>query len=196
MYYIIFFLFYITFVVNANPLSSNSLVDISTKPSLNIIINPINHMINNPNINIIIDPGIFNNNFNLIISSSNHITIPSSNHITIPSSNHITIPSSNLLSPNIVEKSAVTQYDNKLIEEYDRLIRSDEVMYHFRWQVLSDVVKRIRNDKETLELMLKRDSDGFGYVYDEHYIRNKKLFSLFSSKDDSFCASLVMGKYH
>jgi hypothetical protein len=44
--------------------------------------------------------------------------------------------------------------------------------------------------------MLKRDSDGFGYVYDEHYIRNKKLFSLFSSKDDSFCASLVMGKYH
>jgi hypothetical protein len=145
-------------------------------------------MINNPNINIIIDPGIFNNNFNIII--------PSSNHITIPSSNHITIPSSNLLSPNIVEKSAVTQYDNKLIEEYDRLIRSDEVMYHFRWQVLSDVVKRIRNDKETLDLMLKRDSDGFGYAYDEHYIRNKKLFSLFSSKDDSFCASLVMGKYH
>ena len=99
------------------------------------------------------------------------------------------------IEPKIVEKSLVTPYNNKLIEEFNTLMRSDDVMYRFRWQVLSEVVKKIMDDKETLNEMLKQDN-GFGYAYDEHYVRNKKAFSLFSSKYDSFCASLIMGRYH
>jgi hypothetical protein len=99
------------------------------------------------------------------------------------------------IDAKIVEKSLVTTYNNKLIEEFNTLMRSDDVMYRFRWQVLSEVVKKIMDDKETLNEILKQDN-GFGYAYDEHYVRNKKAFSLFSSKYDSFCASLIMGRYH
>lgn len=96
---------------------------------------------------------------------------------------------------NLVEKSSIMQYNNKLVEEYDRLIISDDAK-NFKWQVLSEVVKNIIDDKETLDYMLKRDNDPFKFEYERHFIQNKKAFSLFSSKDASFCLSILMCKYH
>ena len=96
---------------------------------------------------------------------------------------------------NLVEKSSIIQYNNKLVEEFDELIVSNDAK-NFKWQVLSEVVKNIMKDKETLDYMVKKHSDEFGFAYEQHYIQKKKAFSLFRSVHSSFCMSILMGKYH
>ena len=215
MMYFIIFVIYIASIANATPISPNSII---IKPSGNNIITTTSpNLINLINSNLINSPSP---TLSLINPTSPTFTLikpvcPNFNLIKPATPTHIKplikpelelVINSNAASdinsnpaseiePKTVEKSLVTPYSNKLIEEYNRLMRTDEVMHHYKWQVLSEIVKKIMDDKETLKEILKQD-DGFGAAYDQHYVRNKKAFLLFSSKYDSFCASLIMGRYH
>ena len=185
MMYFIIFMIYLATIVNANPTSPSSLIIKPNPPipTFNLIINPTFNLIINPN------PPI--PNFNLII---NHRFNPVIN--TNPTPNLINLPSTESnIDPKLVEKSSIMQYNNKLVEEFDTLIVSNDAK-NFKWQVLSEVVKNIMNDKETLDYMVKKHSDAFGFAYEQHYIQKKKAFSLFSSVHSSFCMSILMCKYH
>jgi hypothetical protein len=192
---------YLASIVNANPTSPTSLIIKPNPPipTFNLIINPgLNPNPPIPTFNLITNPRF---NPNPLIPTFNLITNPRFNPVikTNPTPNLINLPNNpsteSNIEPKLVEKSSIMQYNNKLVEEFDTLIVSNDAK-NFKWQVLSEVVKNIMNDKETLDYMVKKHSDPFGFAYEQHYIQKKKAFSLFSSVHSSFCMSILMGKYH
>ena len=82
-----------------------------------------------------------------------------------------------------------------LIKEFDRLIES-EACQHLEWQVLTDVVEKIIENKSALAQMCERNTLGFKNVYHQHFIQNKKTFILFDCPLSSMCAEFVMRKWH
>lgn len=82
-----------------------------------------------------------------------------------------------------------------LIKEFDILIESKEAQ-SLKWQVLTDVVGKIIENKFALELMCKINTLGFASIYEQHFIKKINTFRLFDCSLSSMCAELVMRKWH
>ena len=85
-----------------------------------------------------------------------------------------------------------------LIKEFDKLIESEECQ-QLKWQVLTDVVGKIIENKEALAQMCKKDTLGFNDSYELHFIKKKNTFKHPSFDDKplaSMCAELTMRKWH
>ena len=82
-----------------------------------------------------------------------------------------------------------------LIQEFDKLIESEDCQ-NLKWDVLTDVVEKIIENKSALAQMCERNTLGFKNVYHQHFIQNKKTFILFDCPLSSMCAEFVMRKWH
>ena len=82
-----------------------------------------------------------------------------------------------------------------LIKEFDKLIESKEAQ-SLEWQVLTDVVGKIIENKFALEQMCKINTLGFADIYNQHFIKKINTFRLFDCTLSSMCGELVMRKWH
>ena len=82
-----------------------------------------------------------------------------------------------------------------LINEFDKLIES-EACQHLEWQVLTDVVGKIIENKDALAKMCEINTLGFKSIYHQHFIQKKNTFVLFDCALSSMCAEFVMRKWH
>ncbi len=100
-----------------------------------------------------------------------------------------------------IQKHLIDQYikpqlrGDDLIKEFDKLIES-EACQRLEWQVLTDVVEKIIENKSALAQMCERNPLGFKHVYHQHFVQNKKTFVLFDCPLSSMCAEFVMRKWH
>ena len=100
-----------------------------------------------------------------------------------------------------IQKHLIEEYikpqlrGDDLIKEFDKLIES-EACQHLEWQVLTDVVEKIIENKSALAQMCERNPLGFKHVYHQHFIQKKNTFVLFDCPLSSMCAEFVMRKWH
>jgi len=100
-----------------------------------------------------------------------------------------------------IQKHLIDQYikpqlrGDDLIKEFDKLIES-EACQRLEWQVLTDVVEKIIENKSALAQMCERNPLGFKNVYHQHFIQKKNTFVLFDCPVSSMCAEFVMRKWH
>ena len=100
-----------------------------------------------------------------------------------------------------IQKHLIDQYikpqlrGDDLIKEFDKLIES-EACQRLEWQVLTDVVEKIIENKSALAQICERNPLGFKHVYHQHFIQKKNTFVLFDSPVSSMCAEFVMRKWH
>ena len=85
--------------------------------------------------------------------------------------------------------------EDELINKFDELLESEECQ-RLNWRVLTDVVRKIIENKYALAKMCKKNV-GFKDSYEQHFIRKINTF-----KDPSWdplssmCAEFVMQKWH
>jgi hypothetical protein len=100
-----------------------------------------------------------------------------------------------------IQKHLIDQYikpqlrGDDLIKEFDKLIES-EACQRLEWQVLTDVVEKIIENKSALAQMCEKNPLGFKHVYHQHFIQKKNTFVLFDCPVSSMCAEFVMRKWH
>ena len=84
-----------------------------------------------------------------------------------------------------------------LVKEFEKQLMSEECS-HLMWQVLTDVVSKIIENKTALKHMFEKYDDiGFEDSYTRHFEKNIMAFSHPSwTPLTSMCAELTMRKWH
>jgi hypothetical protein len=103
-----------------------------------------------------------------------------------------------------IQKMLIEEYINPqlrgddLVKEFDKQLMSEECS-QLEWQVLTDVVSKIIENKLALEQMFEKYEDdvGFKTSYINHFEKNIMAFSHPSwTPLTSMCAELTMRKWH
>jgi hypothetical protein len=103
-----------------------------------------------------------------------------------------------------IQKMLIEEYVNPqlrgedLIKEFDKQLMSTECS-QLEWQVLTDVVSKIIENKLALEKMFEKYEDDIGFKtsYINHFEKNIMAFSHPSwTPLTSMCAELTMRKWH
>jgi hypothetical protein len=86
-----------------------------------------------------------------------------------------------------------------LVKEFGVLLESEKCQ-DLEWQVLTDVVRKIIDNKSALAQMFEKYADiGFKDTYEQHFIQNIMTFkspSWHNKPLESMCAELTMRKWH
>jgi len=86
-----------------------------------------------------------------------------------------------------------------LVKEFGILLESEKCQ-QLEWQVLTDVVRKIIDNKVALAQMFEKYADiGFKDTYEQHFIQNIMTFkapSWHNKPLESMCAELTMRKWH
>jgi hypothetical protein len=103
-----------------------------------------------------------------------------------------------------IQKMLIEEYINPqlrgddLVKEFDKQLMSQECS-QLEWQVLTDVVSKIIENKLALEQMFEKYEDNIGFKtsYINHFEKNIMAFSHPSwTPLTSMCAELTMRKWH
>jgi len=103
-----------------------------------------------------------------------------------------------------IQKMLIEEYVNPqlrgddIIKEFDKQLMSQECS-QLEWQVLTDVVSKIIENKLALEQMFEKYEDNIGFKtsYINHFEKNIMAFSHPSwTPLTSMCAELTMRKWH
>ena len=102
-----------------------------------------------------------------------------------------------------IQKHLIEEYikpqlrGDDLVKEFEKQLMSEECS-HLMWQVLTDVVSKIIENKSALNQMFEKYADiGFKDSYIRHFEENIMVFSHPSwTPLTSMCAELTMRKWH
>jgi len=104
-----------------------------------------------------------------------------------------------------IQKHLIEEYikpqlrGDDLVKEFGILLESENCQ-HLEWQVLTDVVRKIIDNKAALAQMFEKYADiGFKDTYEQHFIQHIMTFKAASWHNkplESMCAELTMRKWH
>jgi hypothetical protein len=95
-----------------------------------------------------------------------------------------------------VKPQVIADEISNMIKEFDELLMSDKCQ-RLEWQVLTEVVSKIINNKAALAQMCEKDTMGFKDSYEQHFIKGKNTFKHPSwTPLGSMCAELTMRQWH
>ena len=95
-----------------------------------------------------------------------------------------------------VKPQVIADEISNMIKEFDELLMSNKCQ-QLEWQVLTEVVSKIINNKAALAQMCEKDTIGFKDSYEQHFIKGKNTFTHPSwTPLGSMCAELTMRQWH
>jgi hypothetical protein len=105
-----------------------------------------------------------------------------------------------------IQKYLIEEYINPqlqgddLVKEFEKQLMSEECN-NLQWQVLTNVVSKIIENKSALEKIIKKYDNklGFKECYEQHFIKNIMTFKgrLWHNKPlESMCADLTLRMWH
>lgn len=95
-----------------------------------------------------------------------------------------------------VKPQVIADEISNMIKEFDEKLMSEKCQ-RLEWQVLTEVVSKIINNKAALAQMCEKDTMGFKDSYEQHFIKGKNTFTHPSwTPLGSMCAELTMRQWH
>jgi hypothetical protein len=95
-----------------------------------------------------------------------------------------------------VKPQVIADEISNMIKEFDEQLMSEKCQ-RLEWQVLTEVVSKIINNKAALAQMCEKDTMGFKDSYEQHFIKGKNTFTHPSwTPLGSMCAELTMRQWH
>ena len=95
-----------------------------------------------------------------------------------------------------VKPQVIADEISNMLKEFDEKLMSEKCQ-RLEWQVLTEVVSKIINNKAALAQMCEKDTIGFKDSYEQHFIKGKNTFTQPSwTPLGSMCAELTMRQWH
>ena len=95
-----------------------------------------------------------------------------------------------------VKPQVIADEISNMLKEFDEKLMSEKCQ-GLEWQVLTEVVSKIINNKAALAQMCEKNTIGFKDSYEQHFIKGKNTFTHPSwTPLGSMCAELTMRQWH